>query len=341
MEAVRLQLLNEGHRGIPKSIVRLFEVLREHELLIPNQHGESVWTAEVNDFAKNWQQKLTFLRFKNEIIWPTSNPDTFDGEVSPVDKDGNLITEKKSIDDQNVICDDNTLNDQNISSNVRSMDESKICQNYVMGQGEKLVQKSCNSFDNIVPAASHSSNDYIIKKQITDSNVSSNSTKQSNKELDKKEGVKNGITSSDAKKFWKHSRKPQESHLVENDFIAWLLRGISRRVIRVNEAKAPVHILDRHVALVTPAIFNLYLDKNSLKKRLYEKRAENKKIYTLLQKELEKLDIHQRGLNGQNIVKMSVEGQRSQAELRVYLLNRDCFPSLANFSSNKVMMIQL
>jgi hypothetical protein len=128
---------------------------------------------------------------------------------------------------------------------------------------------------------------------------------------------------------------------MQNDFIAWLLKGIARRHIRVNEAKAPVHILEGHVALVTPAIFNLYLDKNSLKKRLYEKRAGSKKIYTLLQKEIESLDIHQRGSNGQNIVRMSVDGQRSQAELRVYLLNRDCFPSLANFSPNKVMTIHL
>ena len=70
MEAVRVQLLNEGHKGIPQNVVRLFEVLKDHELLIPNSEGESVWTAEINDFAKNWQQKLTFLRFKNETIWP-------------------------------------------------------------------------------------------------------------------------------------------------------------------------------------------------------------------------------------------------------------------------------
>lgn len=39
MEAVKVQLLNEGHKGIPKNIVRLFEVLREHDLLIPNSEG--------------------------------------------------------------------------------------------------------------------------------------------------------------------------------------------------------------------------------------------------------------------------------------------------------------
>jgi integrating conjugative element relaxase (TIGR03760 family) len=91
MDSVKNQLVNEGHTGIPKNTVRLFEVLREHDLLIPTPAGDSVWMAEINDFAKNWQQKLTFLRFKNEIIWPTSNPDLFDGEVTPIDRKGKPI----------------------------------------------------------------------------------------------------------------------------------------------------------------------------------------------------------------------------------------------------------
>ena len=133
----------------------------------------------------------------------------------------------------------------------------------------------------------------------------------------------------------------QEDILAENDFIGWLLKGIRRRHIRVNEPAAPVHILDEHVALVTPSIFILYLEKNSLKKALYEKRAGDKKIYTLLQKELQALDIHQKGTNGQNIAKMSVEGQRSSSELSVYLLNKDCFPSLVNFTSNQALRLHL
>lgn len=350
MEAVRVQLLNEGHKGIPKNIVRLFEVLREHELLIPNQEGDSVWTAEINDFAKNWQQKLTFLRFKNEIIWPTSNPETFDGEVTPLDKSGNVIEENNSEKNKELIVESNTPEIQDENKNVGPMHEgSKNNKEKLLEeQKEKPTQRSFDSFDNIAPAApihSKANNGKTENTQTTSSKAQPNPTRQRDQKNEepvrKEDNYQNGITSSDAKNIWKHSRKVQEDLLMQNDFIAWLLKGIARRHIRVNEAKAPVHILEGHVALVTPAIFNLYLDKNSLKKRLYEKRAGSKKIYTLLQKEIESLDIHQRGSNGQNIVRMSVDGQRSQAELRVYLLNRDCFPSLANFSPNKVMTIHL
>ncbi|MCG8330641.1 MAG: TraI domain-containing protein [Chitinophagales bacterium] len=340
MEAVRVQLLNEGHKGIPKNIIRLFEILREHELLIPNQEGDSVWRAEINDFAKNWQQKLTFLRFKNEIIWPTSNPDTFDGDVSPLDKLGNHIEENISENiKKDIVNSDSSVEILRDTENVNLKNNqfaSELQKNHIETKKEQPIQRSFNSFEKIAPAAPNDCN----KKKSINTNSLPNPTEQKNKEQKENKQHK-GIPSSDAKSLWKNSRKVQEELLTQNDFIAWLLKGISRRHIRVNEAIAPVHILEGHVALVTPVIFNLYLKNNSLKKRLYEKRAGDKKVYTLLQKELEKLDIHQRGSNGQNIVKMSVDGQRSQSELRVYLLNRDCFPSLANFSPNKAMTIHL
>lgn len=306
MEAVRVQLLNEGHKGIPKSVVRLFEILREHDLIKPNVEGDSVWTAEINDFARNWQQKLTFLRFNNELIWPMTNPDVFDGEIIPIDRKGKPI---------------------DVSISVKN-NESKPSEKAV---NKEKVEENGNIKHHLP----------IAKKIIQTKNANANynqDKKQQNKELIIEPG---GIKSKEAKKEWQSSRKVQEDILAQNDFIAWLLKGINRRHIRVNESKAPVHVLDSHIALVTPAIFILYLSKNSLKKRLYEKRAGDKKIYTLLQRELEILDIHQRGANGQNIVKMSVEGQRSQSELKVYLLNRDCFPSLAGFSPNNVMKIHL
>lgn len=75
MEAVRQQLISEGHTGIPKNVVRIFEILKDHNLIIPNSEGDSIWQAEIIDPAKNWNQKLTFLRFPNSLIWPTRQPE--------------------------------------------------------------------------------------------------------------------------------------------------------------------------------------------------------------------------------------------------------------------------
>lgn len=98
IEAAQSKLLNEGHKGIPKNVVRLFETLREHGLLIPTAEGNSVWTATINDYSNNWEQNLTFLRFKNEIIWPNSEPEQFKGSITPVDKNGKPINEELEVD---------------------------------------------------------------------------------------------------------------------------------------------------------------------------------------------------------------------------------------------------
>ena len=82
-----------------------------------------------------------------------------------------------------------------------------------------------------------------------------------------------------------------------------------------------------------------YLDKNPIKKRIYERRTEHKKVFTYLQKELENLGIHKRTSNGQNIVNMTVEGRKSKSGLKVYLIHRQFFPEMKNFNSNKSMKI--
>ena len=319
MEAVRIQLINEGHSGIPKSVVTLFGILNDHDCLIPNPDGDSVWYAEINDHAKNWQQKLTFLRFKNEIIWPTSQPDLFDGTVIPIDREGNPLDSEA-----NVVEETDQDGDQPAVGDATGEKKTPVAKK--PPESEEYESVKLENQEDEAPKKSR------VGRTPEKSGVAQNSANKSSTA---------GVSSEKAVEQWKTKREVQEDLLRENDFISWLLRGISRRQIRVNEPKAPVHILNKHVALVTPAVFNLFLDKNSLKKRLYEKRAGDKRVYTVLQRELEALDIHQRGTNGQNIVTVSVEGQRSQSELKVYLLNKDCFPSLGKISANPVIKIHL
>lgn len=322
IEAVRAQLLNEGHNGIPKSVVTIFGILKDHECIVATPDGDSVWYAEIDDPAKNWRQKLTFLCFKNEIIWPTSQPDFFDGTVTPIDRNGNPLLEGKPQAKE--------TGESNASGKGSLPDASTL---------------PCPEPDTAPPMPTktgkpvRSREEQVIKSPNESADPKSNRTTTNDDEGKSRE--ERGLTSRDAADKWKTRRQIQEEVLRQNDFISWLLRGIATKRIRVNEPKAPVHVLENHIALVTPAIFNDFLDKNRLKKQIYERRAGDKRVFTLLQKEIEALDIHQRGMNGKNIVSVSVEGVRSRSELRVYLLNRDCFPSLHNFNANPAIKIHL
>ena len=319
MEAVQAQLLNEGHRGIPKSVVRLFETLREHELLIPNVEGDSVWIAEIHDFPKDWTQKLTFLRFKNELLWPTSNPDLFDGTVTPLDKKGNQIVESRTESAGVGESDKEIASPPGQTGNPAKPQESKppdATKTAVSRQPRvAAVQSTAPKPLQTAPRPLQTAPKSPAAKADTPRNSPSGPAAR--------------------------SRKVDESVLLEHDFFAWLLRGIANRTIRVNEPAAPVHVLDDHVALVSPLIFRTYFDKFPFKRKTYENKTGSSQAFMALQKEIEAFDIHKKSINGQNIAKMIVEGTRSKATLSVYLLNRKCFPSLKNFSANKAMTLEL
>ena len=342
MEAVRLQLLNEGHKGIPKNIVRLFEVLREHDLLIPNSEGDSVWSAEVNDFAKNWRQQLTFLRFKNEVLWPTSNPKPFDGELIPVDRSGKpladqsieskieeIILEKPNskIKEINVVPSEVKLSifdgkkEGVLSKRKTELLDRQSVQAGELGQGRAIDSTN----DSIGINVGKSTQAELIKAQNAGS------------PKDRFEG--DGVTSIEATNLWKQRKKVKEETLRKNHFIAWMLLGIETKKLRVNEQGAKVHVLENHVAIVSPAIFASYFSGNPSKKSLYGKKAAGNQAYTVLQKEIVALGINQKGINGQNIVDMTVDGEKRKSTLKVFLLDRDCFPSLKKFKPNNVMKL--
>lgn len=321
IEAVRAQLLNEGHSGIPKSVVTIFGILKDHECIVATPEGDSVWYAEIDDPAKNWRQKLTFLRFKNEVIWPTSQPDLFDGTVTPIDRNGKPLAEGQP--------------------RVSEAGESKVAAEGSLESAPSLTCPESGTAPVKSPQISKPDSSREGQRTQSPKETVNPKSKRTTTSEDGNAPAEGGLTSRDAAEKWKTRRQIQEEVLRQNDFISWLLRGIATKRIRVNEPKAPVHVLENHVALVTPAIFNDFLDKNRLKKQIYERRAGDKRVFTLLQKEIEALDIHQRGMNGKNIVSVSVEGIRSKSELRVYLLNRDCFPSLHNFNGNPAIKIHL
>jgi integrating conjugative element relaxase (TIGR03760 family) len=321
IEAVRAQLLNEGHSGIPKSVVTIFGILKDHECIVATPEGDSVWYAEIDDPAKNWRQKLTFLRFKNEVIWPTSQPDLFDGTVTPIDRNGKTLAEGQP--------------------RVSEAGESKVAAEGNLESPPSLTCPESGTAPIKSPKISKPDSSREGQRTQSPKETLNPISKRTTTSEDGNAPAEGGLTSRDAADKWKTRRQIQEEVLRQNDFISWLLRGIATKRIRVNEPKAPVHVLENHVALVTPAIFNDFLDKNRLKKQIYERRAGDKRVFTLLQKEIEALDIHQRGMNGKNIVSVSVEGIRSKSELRVYLLNRDCFPSLHNFNANPAIKIHL
>ncbi len=301
MDAVKLQLTNEGHTGIPNNPVRLFEILREHELLIPNPENKSVWTAEVHDNQKDWTQKLTFLRFDPKILWPTRMPELFDGTITPMDRDGMVI--------QNEVF-------QSSISSVNKKDSKSIDEN-----GEEPSQKE-------VATAIQNFNQLPHKNKSEKSNIENVTEDEEVKNLNHKKGP---VPS--------RYKNLTENILMENSLIEWLLKGVKARTIKLNTRDALIHILDEYILIVSPRIFQLYINKHPLRKTKLESTGEGKPALTILQREFERLDMHER-CNGLNLTECLIEGPRKQSRITGYLIQKRYFPSLSEYPVNPIIKLK-
>ncbi len=109
---------------------------------------------------------------------------------------------------------------------------------------------------------------------------------------------------------------PPLQNAVGQAFLEWLRDGIHTHRLVVNDSKAKVHTVDGTFYLVTPSIFQRYVVE-------HPKRAEADQHYAdwrVIQRQFEKLGVHQKRPNGQNIWACTVKGPRRTGSLNGYLL---------------------
>lgn len=94
VDALRAHLIREGHEGVPSRNDRMFDVLQEHGLAVPN--GErAIWLCRVA--GDGWAHDLTLLRVPASRMWPVPDrrPDAFKGTVTPIEARQSADTEAR------------------------------------------------------------------------------------------------------------------------------------------------------------------------------------------------------------------------------------------------------
>lgn len=100
------------------------------------------------------------------------------------------------------------------------------------------------------------------------------------------------------------------------DFMEWLREGLHSHRLVVNDSKAKVHTVDGTFFLVTPGIFQRYVAEHPDSAEASPKSDS----WRLLQRQFEKLNVHLKRPNGQNIWTCKVKGPRKTSSLNGYLL---------------------
>ncbi|MDR3221156.1 MAG: TraI domain-containing protein [Candidatus Accumulibacter sp.] len=101
-------------------------------------------------------------------------------------------------------------------------------------------------------------------------------------------------------------------------FIAWLRQRIETRKLIINDAKALVHTVDGTAYLVSPGIFQRYVQEHPA--TATRAKQEDVADWQWMQKRFEKLQLHRKQESGLNIWHCEVSGPRKTHRLHGYLL---------------------
>ena len=89
MDLLRGYLIQTGHAGVPGDNSRMFDVLQDNRILLPNDDGRAVW-AMVVAHDEGAKDKLSMLRIRAGLLWDDieAAPEPFRGSIEPAIESG-------------------------------------------------------------------------------------------------------------------------------------------------------------------------------------------------------------------------------------------------------------
>jgi hypothetical protein len=114
---------------------------------------------------------------------------------------------------------------------------------------------------------------------------------------------------------------PETSPLPSDDpgqaFLNWVREGIQNHKLIINDSKAKIHTVSGTLFLVTPGLFQRYVQEFPGISMGADSQGEE---WRWVQKQFEKLKIHKKRDNGLNIWVCNVQGPRKKSTLKGYLI---------------------
>lgn len=139
-------------------------------------------------------------------------------------------------------------------------------------------------------------------------------------------GYIGNVSQSKLKRACRHLDKPG-SHAPA--FFDWLITGLLEHRIRINEPKAPVHIVENYFGIVSPRAFQLYANA-----------VEYPCISTkLVSRDVQSLKLHVRANKGSSFYPVRVGNGPHKTTLHCLLIHRTLIPRIEKFRPNILMSL--
>lgn len=297
-DKLRAYLLSRGIEGIPESNPTLFDVLQEHGIVQPTTDGKAIWKATVAS-ANGWTQSFTFLKLAPVSIWDTDDrPSPFAGTVRverDADTDGDTTAKMSA------------MTATPIAGNTSSSPATNLPPSSTPWRAPDTIDALLDLLGGSPPA---SVNDAHGNPSTSPQPMAANDVPPPSSEA-----------SVEAPSSIEHSAVPTPSDTTTppgEHFIAWLREGIQTRRLIINDARALVHTVAGTVFLVSPGIFQRYVQEHPEVTRFAKQEQQTDWVW--VQKRFERVGIHRKPENGLNIWTCEVTGPRKSRRLHGYLL---------------------
>jgi integrating conjugative element relaxase, PFL_4751 family len=318
-DKLRAYLLQQGYSGVPGSNSGLFDELQSHGLIEASPSGKAIWNAEVRD--GDWKQEFTFLRFRPSLVWAGEPiPRLFSGQIELLDNEPAQVS-------TDTVASALTQSPTPASPaqpaspvTLATAPENQPVQGAVEQETDNSIDDALNLFSDIMPTQQHTNQtEHVAAQPPLSSPPPQVSTEEILSDSPIAEAQREVVsqTSQPRKTAPRHTVSELEAQgrkeLAER-FMVWLKDAILHNKLQINDANAPLHIVDGHLFLVTPKIFQRFITEST--------GDQGGDTWRKLQKGFEKLKVHKKRGDDLNIWYCKVEGPRKKGKpINGYLLD--------------------
>ncbi|MFZ7277014.1 MobH family relaxase [Avibacterium endocarditidis] len=327
---IRAHLLSQGI-SVPSQNGKLFDELQAHNLIQKTQSGTAIWNGQVVSNV-GWApaKPFTLLKIDPNIIWDSidKRPELFEGRVTFVVEES-AKSEENTIPISSDMSPSSSLNRSAVTENTPENKGSETeCQREAINNkkvetvGVSDIDFTLNLFSQIEPtckeAVKHGSG-FETSMTETVNTVPPVTVGQEIIQVGQLQQPKQPKRSKQAK-----SNNVSPTLAVSTDlsdmidgkkFIDWIKAGVIAEKLSWNRPNAKLHIVENHLFLVTPSIFQLYLREVA--------GSTDQASWELLQKHFQNLGIHKRQHmedDSRNIWECKVIGPNKHSFLSGYLI---------------------
>lgn len=228
-QALREALLQEGHSGIPQDNSRIFDILQEHKLVVPNG-DRAVWSVRIA--SRTWRPDTDFtcLRVPVSVIWPGNEAgvERYGGEASMV---GAAVTAGATASGPAA------MGQRPVHAPTAAVPPAIIIEG--SSPQPQPMEESAPAYDNSRKSVNPGSE--IARTGSVVSTPRVELPAQDDKRAPKKQKVE---------------------RVAGTAFLEWVRQGLATKKLACNRVDAKVHIVPEGVLLVSPVVFRLFANEH-------------------------------------------------------------------------------